>query len=117
MASTDEIYPENFDDNNSFKVDTLSTLLSGVKTKININSILITYITQISRQVSLIHKYTHMATKEEKAHTKKRYFCKYCLLKDPKGHYSSTVGLQGHFKKHNIEWNLAENQECTTVKD
>jgi hypothetical protein len=87
MASTSETYPKNFDDNNSFKVDTLSTLLSGVKTKADTNT------TQISRQVSLIHKYTHTAIKEEKAHTKKRYFCKYCPPQDPKGHYSSTVGL------------------------
>jgi hypothetical protein len=27
MASTSEIYPENFNDNNSFKVDTLSAFL------------------------------------------------------------------------------------------
>jgi hypothetical protein len=27
MASTSKIYPENFNDNNSFKVDTLSVLL------------------------------------------------------------------------------------------
>jgi hypothetical protein len=27
IASTSEIYPKNFDDNNSFKVNTLSTLL------------------------------------------------------------------------------------------
>ena len=44
MANTNEIYPENFDDNNSFKVNTLSALLSGVKTKTNISLILITYI-------------------------------------------------------------------------
>jgi hypothetical protein len=34
-----------------------------------------------------------MATKEEKAYTKKYYFCKYCPPQDPKGHHSSTVGL------------------------
>ena len=45
MANTNKIYSENFDDNNSFKVDTLSALLSGVKTKTNTSLILITYIT------------------------------------------------------------------------
>ena len=44
MASTSEIHPENFDDNNSFKVDILFALLSGVKTKTNTSLILITYI-------------------------------------------------------------------------
>ena len=44
MVNINEIYPKNFDDNNSFKVDTLSTFLSGVKTKINTSLILITYI-------------------------------------------------------------------------
>ena len=44
MASTNEIYPENFDDNNSFKVDTLFALLSGVKTKADTSSIPITCI-------------------------------------------------------------------------
>jgi len=49
MASASEIYPKNFNDNNSFKVDTLSTFLSGVKTKANTSLILTTYITQILR--------------------------------------------------------------------
>jgi len=78
MASTSEIHPKNFDDNNSFKVNILSALLSGVKTKANTGLILTTYITQILRQVFLIYKYTYIATKEEKAYIKKRYFCKYC---------------------------------------
>jgi len=78
MASASEIHPENFDDNNSFKVNALSTLLSGVKTKANTGLTPTTYITQILRQVSLIYKYTYTATKEEKAYMKKRYFCKYC---------------------------------------
>ena len=43
MANTSKIYPENFDDNNFFKVNTLSALLSGVKTKANTSSILIIY--------------------------------------------------------------------------
>ena len=45
MASASKIRPENFNDNNSFKVDTLSALLSGVKTKANIGLILTTYTT------------------------------------------------------------------------
>ena len=43
MASTSEIYPKNFNNNNSFKIDTLSALLSGVKTKANTSSIPTTY--------------------------------------------------------------------------
>ena len=39
MASTSEIHSENFDDNNSFEVDTLSACLSGVETKANTNLI------------------------------------------------------------------------------
>ena len=49
MASTSKIHPKNFDNNNSFKVDTLSALLSGVKTKANTGLILTTYIIQILR--------------------------------------------------------------------
>ena len=78
MASTSKIYPKNFNNNNSFKVNTLSTLLSGVKTKANTSLILTTYITQILKQVSLIYKYTYIVIKEEKAYMKKYYFCKYC---------------------------------------
>ena len=44
IASISEIYSKNFNDNNSFKVDTLSTLLSDVKTKANTSLILTTYI-------------------------------------------------------------------------
>ena len=40
MASTSEIHSENFDDNNSFEVDTLLALLSGVETEANTGSIL-----------------------------------------------------------------------------
>jgi len=78
MASTSKIHPKNFNDNNSFKVNTLSALLSGVKTKANTGLILTTYTTQILRQVSLIYKHTRTAIKEEKAYIKKRYFYKYC---------------------------------------
>ena len=35
MANISEIYSENFDDNNSFKINILFTLLSGVKAKAN----------------------------------------------------------------------------------
>jgi hypothetical protein len=113
MASTSE----NFDDNNSFEVDTLSALLSGGETEADTGSIPTTRTTQTSRQLSSIHKHTRTATKEEKIQTKKRYFCKYCPPQDPKGHHSSTVGLQGHLRKHDIEWNPEENQERTTAKD
>ena len=44
MASISEIYPKNLNNNNSFKVNILSTLLSGVKTKANTSLILTTYI-------------------------------------------------------------------------
>ena len=74
MASTSEIHPKNFDDNNSSKVDILSAILSGVNTGL----IPTTYTTQTLRQVSLIYKYTRTAIKEEKALIKKRYFYKYC---------------------------------------
>ena len=45
MANTNEIYPENFNDNNSFKVDTLSALLNSIKTKTNTSLIPIIYMT------------------------------------------------------------------------
>ena len=93
MANTSKIYLENFDDNNSFKINIHSALLSGVKTKTNTSLIPITCITQILRQVSLIYKYTYTVIKEEKAYIKKCYFCKYYPPKYPKRHYSSTVGL------------------------
>jgi len=43
IASISKIYPKNFN-NNSFKVNIFSTLLSSVKTKANISLILTTYI-------------------------------------------------------------------------
>ena len=49
MANINKIYPKNFNNNNSFKVNTLFTLLSSVKTKTNTSLIPITYITQILR--------------------------------------------------------------------
>ena len=45
MASTSEIHPKNFNDNNSSNINTLSTLLSGVKTKANTSLIPTTYTT------------------------------------------------------------------------
>ena len=93
MASTSNTYSENFNDNNSFKVNTLSTPLSGAKTKADTGLILTTYITQTSRQVSLIYKYTYTAIKEKKVHTKKHYFYNYCPPQDPKGYHSSTIRL------------------------
>jgi hypothetical protein len=77
IASTSEIHPKNFNNNNSSKINILSILLSGVKTKANTGLILATYTIQILRQVSLIYKYTCIVIKEEKALIKKRYFYKY----------------------------------------
>ena len=45
MASTSKIHSKNFNNNNSFKVNTLSALLSGVKTEANTGLILTTCIT------------------------------------------------------------------------
>ena len=44
MANISEIYFKNFNNNNSFKVNTLFTLLSGTNIKTNASLILITYI-------------------------------------------------------------------------
>jgi len=49
MANTSKTYSKNFDDNNSSKVGTLSTLLSGVKTEADTGLILTTYTTQTLR--------------------------------------------------------------------
>ena len=72
MASTSEIHSKNFDNNNSFKVNTLSTCLSSIKTKANTNLILNTL-----RQFSLIYKHTYIATREDKTYIKKCYFYRY----------------------------------------
>jgi hypothetical protein len=103
IASTSEIHFKNFNNNNSFKVNIFSVLLSSVKTEANANSIPTTHTTQTLRQLSLIYKHTCIATKEEKAYIKKRYFCKYCPPQDLKGHYSLTIRLQGYLRKHNIK--------------
>jgi hypothetical protein len=54
MASTSKIHSKNFNDNNSFKVNTLSTLLSGIKTEANTGLILTTYTTQTLSVTALI---------------------------------------------------------------
>lgn len=117
MAANSENLSENFDGNDSFEVSTSSALLSAVQTEADDGSFSTTRTTQTSRKVSSIHKYTRTATKEEKDRTKKRYFCKYCPPQDPKGHHSSTIGLQGHLKRHGIEWRSDENQDRITVRD
>ena len=104
MASTSEIHSKNFDGNNSFEIDILSACLSGVKTKANTN-----LITNTLRQFSLIYKHTYIATRKDKAYTKKCYFCKYYPSQDPKGYHFLTVRLQGYLRKHEIKWNLVKN--------
>ena len=49
MATTSEIHSENFDDNNSLEVDTLSALLSSIETKADTGSIPTTHTTQTSK--------------------------------------------------------------------
>ena len=72
MASTSKTYSKSFDNNNSFKVNTLSACLSSIKTKANTNLIL-----NSLRQFSLIYKHTYIATREDKAYIKKCYFYRY----------------------------------------
>ena len=55
MATTSEIHSENFDDNNSLEVYTLSALLSSIETKADTGSIPTTHITQTPKQISSIH--------------------------------------------------------------
>jgi hypothetical protein len=99
--------------------DTCSAYLSAVEAEADAGSVSTTSscTTQTSRLTSSIHKHCYIATKEEKECTKKTYFCKYCPPQDPKGHYASTVGLQGHLRKHDIEWSTEENNPCTTARD
>jgi polyisoprenoid-binding protein YceI len=61
--------------NFSSKVDTCSARLSAVETEADVGLV---STTQTSRLTSSIHKHCSTATKEEKDHTKKIYFCKYC---------------------------------------
>ena len=59
-----------------------------------------------------------ITTKEEKIQTKKHYFCKYCPSQDPKGHHTSTQGLQRHLRKqHEIQWSPEENSIHITARD
>jgi hypothetical protein len=55
------------------------------------------------RIASSIHKHCRTATKEEKTRIKKIYFYKYYPPQNTQGHHASTVGLQGHLQKHNIQ--------------
>jgi hypothetical protein len=109
MADTGEIFSDV-----SSEVDTHSARPSAVETEADVGSVATT---QISKLTSSIHKHCRLATKEEKKRTKKTYFCKYCPPQDPKGHHASTVGLQGHLRKHDIEWSTEENNRRTTVRD
>jgi hypothetical protein len=108
MANTGEIFSDSFDSNVSSEVDTCSARLSAVETEADVSSVSTSRTTQTSRLTSSIHKHCRTATKEEKDRTKKIYFCKYCLPQDPKGHHASTVGLQRHLRKHDIEWSIVE---------
>jgi hypothetical protein len=71
MANTNEIFSDV-----SFEVDT-SARLSAVKTEADTGSVTTSCTTETSRLTSLIHKHCYIATKEEKEHTKKTYFCRY----------------------------------------
>jgi hypothetical protein len=117
MADHSDTLSDNFDDNNSSKVNTLA-FLSAIGTKANVGSISTSRSTPIPRLSSSIHKHCRTTTKEEKIQTKKHYFCKYCSPQDLKGHHTSTQGLQRHLQKqHNIQWSLEENSIRTTARD
>jgi len=90
---------------NSSEVNT-PAFLSAIDTEADVGSISTTgsRTTPIPRLSSSIHKHCRTTTKEEKIRTKKHYFCKYCSLQDPKGHHTSTQGLQRHLQKqHDIQ--------------
>ena len=111
MANTSDISSDV-----SFEVDT-SARLSVVETEADAGLVTTSRTTQTLRLTSSIHKHCRIATKEEKERTKKAYFYKYCPPQDPKGHYASTVGLQGHLRKHDIEQSIKENNRRTTARD
>ncbi len=115
MTNVDEISSDFFDSNVSSEIDTRSAHLSALETEADIASISQTRKT--SKLISSIHKHCRTATKEEKTHTKKVYFCKYCPPQDSKGHHASTIRLQRHLQKHNIEWSTEENDHHMTVRD
>ena len=73
MANTGEIFSDV-----SSEVDTCSVRLSAVETKADAGSVSTSRTTQTLKLTSLIHKHCCTATKEEKEHIKKTYFCKYC---------------------------------------
>jgi hypothetical protein len=100
MANTGETFS-----NVSSEVDTCSVRLSAVEIEADTSSVSVSSscTSQTLRLTSSIHKHCCTATKEEKDCTKKIYFCKYCPPLNPKGHYASTIRLQHHLKKHNIE--------------
>jgi hypothetical protein len=116
MSNSAEISSNSFADNISFEASTHSALLSPIETEADIGSISTSHTTHASRLISSIHKHCRVSTKEEKNHTKKTYFCKYCPPQDPKGHHASTTGLQRHLRKHDIEWSTKENNHHTTVR-
>jgi hypothetical protein len=116
MANTSEILSNSFD-NTSSEVPLASACLSAVETELDTGSILVKRTTQTSRLTSSIHKHCRTATTEEKKRTKKTYFCKYCPPQDPQGHHPSTIGLQRHLKKHDVEWGAEENNPRTTARD
>jgi hypothetical protein len=97
MANTSEVFSDV-----SSKVDT-SARLSAAETEADAGLVATSCTAQTLRLTSSIHKHCCIATKEEKECTKKTYFCKYCPPQDPKGHYASTVGLQGYLRKHDIK--------------
>ena len=114
MANTGEIFSDV-----SSEVDTCSVHLSAVEIEADTGSVSVSTsrTSQTSRLTSSIHKHCRTATKEEKDHTKKIYFCKYCFPQDPKGHHASIIGLQRHLRKHDIEWSTEENNRRTTGRD
>jgi hypothetical protein len=118
MADSSETLSVNIDDNDSFEVNTSSALLSAIDIEADVGSISTSRTTSIQRLSSSIHKHCRTTTKEEKNRTKKYYFCKYCPPQDPKGHHTSTQGLQRHLRRqHEIQWSPEENSIRTTVRD
>jgi hypothetical protein len=107
MTDYTEILSEKLDDNTSFS--------SAIGAEADAVSIATSHTTQPSRQISSIHKHCRPTTKEERAQTKKNYFCKYCSSQeDLKGHHTSTQGLQRHlWRYHEIQWSPAENIRTT----
>jgi len=99
MADRSETLSDNFDDNDSSEVNTPSAFLSVINTEADVGSTTGSRTTLVSRLFSSIHKHCCTTTKQEKIQTKKRYFCKYCSPQDPKGHHTSTQGLQHHLRK------------------